>query len=61
MRCGLNKGVYGMVEEGRASQNTRDKKKSRRQLVRGKAQREKINSRKLFLLLLEKLTSFQEP
>ena len=61
MRCGLNKGVYGMVEEGRASQNTRDKKKSRRQLVRRKAQREKINSRKLFLLLLEKLTSFQEP
>ena len=30
-----------MVEEGSASQNTRDRKKSRRQLVRRKAQREK--------------------
>jgi len=50
-----------VIEEGSASQNTRDRKKIRRQLVRRKAQREKINSRKLFLLLLEKLASFQEP
>lgn len=61
MRRGPNKGVYGVVEKGNASQNTRNREKSRRYLVRRKAQREKINSRKLFLLLLEKLTSFQEP